>query len=608
MPRPTAIDAANRFREQLATQEAASAERMATVYARIYANLQRDAASLAEEIALIDQPSRAKILKLARTQQLLEQVKIQVGRFGGVVEGELTVIQDAAVRQGIDDALALMTASLPPDLPPQLQRALVGSFTRLPVDAIEAATGMMAEDSPLRQRLQDKFGKWTAEQVERHLVDGIAAGMNPRRIAALLENNLQEGLGSGLTSALSTIRTAQIKSYQTANFATYRANSDVVKGWVWHAELGPRTCLSCIAMHGTIHSLDEVMNDHHNGRCMAIPQTITYADLGLDIPDVVTPTESGESWFNRQPESAQREMMGPKLFESWQKNRFEFSQLSQRYNDPVYGELLRQTPLSDLESGISDRTRVSKTDFTDGYKQTLAEIDGIQEAGEFYDGELQEAKDKLEMEREISEGLRDLGLSPSRMTEEDWSNAASSFQDKAFNELTYATEAQREAAGNRAVGRQFVESSERKIIQIGGQDAEQKWTGGSATAARKATQEINASTKSRAQEYMAGRLEEMGYTNAGNMSYEQQRRLLTKIGKSEEGDVSPRQRADALEIAYNPRAAKGMKLWEYYEISMVKAGQADNIQPPPDNRENYIPGYLTSKKKQQKEIIEEIEF
>lgn len=351
MPRPTAIDAANRFREQLAQQEATSAERMATIYARIYANLQRDAAALAEEIALMDPPSRSKILKLARTQQLLEQVKIQVGRFGGVVEGELTVIQDAAVRQGIDDALSLMAASLPPDLPPQLQRAIVGSFARLPADAIEAATGMMSEDSPLRQRLTDKFGEWTAEQVERHLVDGIAAGMNPRRIAAMLEHNLQEGLGSGLTSALSTIRTAQIKSYQTANFATYRANSDVVKGWVWHAELGPRTCLSCLAMHGTIHPLDEVMNDHDNGRCTPIPQTITYADLGLDIPEKREEIQSGESWFNRQPESVQREMMGPGKYDAWKAGKFEFSQLSKEYDHPSYGTLLREATLAELTGG-----------------------------------------------------------------------------------------------------------------------------------------------------------------------------------------------------------------------------------------------------------------
>ena len=206
----------------------------------------------------------------------------------------------------------------------------------------------MSEDSPLRQQLQEKYGEWTAQQVERHLTDGIAAGMNPLRIAALLESNLQEGLGSGLTSALSTIRTAQIKSYQTANHAVYRENSNIVKGWYWHAELGPRTCLSCISLHGSFHTLDETLNDHDQGRCAALPSPITYADLGLDISEDTTPPESGEDWFNRQPESTQREMMGAGKYDAWQKGKFEFGQLSRDYEHPAYGTLRREATLGEL--------------------------------------------------------------------------------------------------------------------------------------------------------------------------------------------------------------------------------------------------------------------
>lgn len=84
----------------------------------------------------------------------------------------------------------------------------------------------------------------------------------------------------------------------------------------------------------------------HN--CAALPQTITYADLGLDIPEDTTPPESGESWFSRQPESVQREMMGPGKFEAWQKGQFEFSQLSKDYDDPAYGTLKREATLTEL--------------------------------------------------------------------------------------------------------------------------------------------------------------------------------------------------------------------------------------------------------------------
>jgi hypothetical protein len=292
-------------------------------------------------------------------------------------------------------------------------------------------------------------------------------------------------------------------------------------------------------------------------------------------------------------------MMGVGVFEAWRSGEFEFKELSQKYNDPVYGELLRQTPLSDLLNRQSGKVKISNNDFTAGYKESLKEVQAIKQNGEFYEGELNEALGKLEAEREISAVLRKIGLSPSRMTMDDWVAAANSFQDKAFDALAYATEAQREAAGNFAVGRKYLQPNERSIIQVGGQNVEKKWTGGSASAAKEATRKINNETRLAAHEYMAGKLEQFGFTNAADMSYDQQRRLLAKIGKGEAGNVSTLQQAEALEIAYNPRAAKGMKLWEYYEVAMVKAGLAGEIQSPPDNRENYIPGFLKAKKKQQ---------
>src|SRR3990172_3147405 len=95
------------------------------------------------------------------------------------------------------------------------------SFARLPADAVEAAAGLTGPDTPLTERLSDLYGEYVAEQVGNHITDGIAKGDNPRAVAARLEKNVLNGLGSGLTSALTTVRTAQIKSYQLANHATY---------------------------------------------------------------------------------------------------------------------------------------------------------------------------------------------------------------------------------------------------------------------------------------------------------------------------------------------------------------------------------------------------
>jgi hypothetical protein len=85
----------------------------------------------------------------------------------------------------------------------------------------------------------------------------------------------------------------------------------------------------------------------HN--CAPIPKAISYADLGLDVPEQPLPkVEKGEDWFKRQPERVQREMMKPQRYEAWKKKEFDFRDLSQKYDDEVYGELLRETSLKAL--------------------------------------------------------------------------------------------------------------------------------------------------------------------------------------------------------------------------------------------------------------------
>ena len=135
-------------------------------------------------------------------------------------------------------------------------------------------------------------------------------------------------------------RTVQLYSYREATRANYIANSDVVEGWIWHADLSPTTCAECIAMHGTFHANDETLNDHHNGRCSMIPVVKGF--------DRITEEGAGEAWFNAQPESVQRDMLGPGKYEAWKEGQFDFSQLVSTQNDPVYGEMRVEATLKEL--------------------------------------------------------------------------------------------------------------------------------------------------------------------------------------------------------------------------------------------------------------------
>lgn len=378
MPTPDAIAASMQFRDRLAKQEAAAFARMARLYSRIILSLADEIEKLANDIAgvtidaekvTINRDGKSitvdrKKIELARLQRILNQVEEQVARFGGTVQSEVALAQALGVDQAAEDALKLMELSLP-DLPPEANRVITSSFTRLPSEAIEAAAGLLEADSKLSVKLASSYGQAVRDQVETHLLEGLTFGRNPRVIARKLAKNLEESAGVGLKWAMTTVRTAQIKSYQVGNHMTYAANSEIVPGWIWHAMLDKdpktgkmRTCMSCVNQHGSEHPYTETLNDHHSGRCAPIPKAISYADLGLDIPDQPLPkVEKGEDWFKRQPERVQREMMGPRKFEAWEEGEFDFRDLSQSYDDDVYGDLLRETSLKALRGGSNGFVR-----------------------------------------------------------------------------------------------------------------------------------------------------------------------------------------------------------------------------------------------------------
>jgi hypothetical protein len=151
-------------------------------------------------------------------------------------------------------------------------------------------------------------------------------------------------LGQGLTTALRTARTAQIWSYREATRANYIANQDVVKGWIWFAALDSETCAACVAEHGTEHGLDEVLDDHYNGRCTMLPLTVT------GVNDI----QGGADWLKAQDEETQRAILGKGKFEAWQDGRISLDQLATKHTDEVYGTMTAERSLKELIGDQND--------------------------------------------------------------------------------------------------------------------------------------------------------------------------------------------------------------------------------------------------------------
>jgi hypothetical protein len=347
MPIPDAVAAADKLRLQLLNRERAAAVRLVNAYGDVYIRLQSQIAALTAELDVMAAKgtlTATEVAKLDRFKALGRQIETEVTKYGIIAENEMNMGAREAITAGQQHARLITQAALPGLAP--LDAQIMASWQSLNPGAVESLLGFLSEGSPLRDALTTRLGPAVAEQISRKLIEGIALGYNPRKVATIIRNEL----GQGLTWSMTTARTAQLYAYRESSRAAYLANPDIVRGWEWHSSRGGNTCMACLAMDGTKHKPNEILNDHHNGACVALPLTVTYKELGFNVeePTPLVEHPTGESWFKAQPETVQRQMMGPGKWDAWRSGKFKFSDFPHTHDDPVYGPMRSEASLKFL--------------------------------------------------------------------------------------------------------------------------------------------------------------------------------------------------------------------------------------------------------------------
>ena len=341
MSQPQVFDVMQAFRLSLLRRERKAATRLVNAYGEAYRRLLPQIDALVAEIEA-GGAKAWKGYKLQRLQSLKKQIEFELNEYSVFADREIVLGAREAVQYAGREAKIVTQASLPGFEP--VDARIMQSWNRLPSESVETLLGFLENGSPLRESLR-AIGPTVADVVESRLAEAIALGYNPRKVAGLIRNEL----GKSLDWSLRTARTTQIYAYREAARANYIANDHVVKGWIWRCARGDRTCMSCIAMDGTKHPLTERLNDHHNGRCFQEPETFTYQELGIDIPEPKADvSEDAKSWFEKQPEAVQRKMMGNSKYEAWKRGKFKLDQLTTESVDSVWGDIRVETPLKDI--------------------------------------------------------------------------------------------------------------------------------------------------------------------------------------------------------------------------------------------------------------------
>lgn len=328
MPNPSpVIDQAERLKRAALKREVAELSQLVQAFRAVHDRAQALANGLTLDLLALDNPTPAQVQRMRRYRQLIAETGEQIAQYSTYVGVEAQKSARLAVAMGEKDA-RLLTAVAGGNA------KLAGSLRALSPETIVQLVGFLDPKGPLYKRLGN-LPAWTSEQVANAIIEGVGLGRNPRTIAAAITRTL----GMGLTSSLTTIRTVQLWSYREASRASYIANADVVRGWVWYASLDDSTCPSCWAEHGTTHELGEPLNDHHNGRCAALPWVI-----GTSNPVGV----SGEQAFRQLSEEKQRAILGGGRYDAYKAGAFEFPALSSVRTDEVYGPMRTAAPLAEL--------------------------------------------------------------------------------------------------------------------------------------------------------------------------------------------------------------------------------------------------------------------
>jgi hypothetical protein len=195
------------------------------------------------------------------------------------------------------------------------------------------------------QALLRKYGDDVVGIVNNQAIRGVALGWGPLRTAREA-TRIAQALPRHQANNL--LRTLQLTSYRDSTAAHQQANLHLAQQIIRIAALDNRTCLSCIAEHGTVlWDSERDVNapvprviEHHSGRCSSVI-------LVVGRPRAI---QSGEDWFNALPPERQAQQnsfrQSPGKLEAFRNGEVSLRDFRQAYTDETFGGMLREASLT----------------------------------------------------------------------------------------------------------------------------------------------------------------------------------------------------------------------------------------------------------------------
>jgi hypothetical protein len=190
------------------------------------------------------------------------------------------------------------------------------------------------------------FGESVLAVMDDIAVRGFVEGWGPLRTAASINQSAQV---FPLARANGLMRSLQLTAWRDATALHQAANGDILEDYVIRiAALDDRTCMGCVALHGTRLPRGARVDDHRNGRCTSIAPV-------RGNPRVI---QSGEDWFNGLDPERQRKIAGPGAADAIRSGQASVRDFARQTEDAVFGPVVVRRSLTSVLAGERDASNL----------------------------------------------------------------------------------------------------------------------------------------------------------------------------------------------------------------------------------------------------------
>lgn len=335
-------DDAEAFARALEAREDDTVEAMLEAWLDAYwgvrQSLDQFLAMVAAARAAGEEPSPSWATRSDRLNRLLVATATEVDRYATATSTQATAVQVAAITMGAEQAASLVTTAAPGV---EATLAVVA-----PQPLVEALAGFAGDGGTLAGHLRSTLPADTVDAIRQTLNRGLAEGHGIDRMRRAVTRDMQ----LTRTRAETILRTESLRVYREVHRQTYEANADTLEGWVWHANLDGATCLACWVMNGTLHPVGSTLDGHPRCRCVMVPRTKSWADLGVDLPDRRPKLVEGARILEAQPSDVQCAVMGPAKFQAF-RDGMPLEDMVGRRSDALWGTMRYERSLVAIREG-----------------------------------------------------------------------------------------------------------------------------------------------------------------------------------------------------------------------------------------------------------------